>query len=119
VSIAVSASEFVGIPLSVQKRGARVEAREAASGENKAQLCSHEKKGQRRRQKKTLNIEVLQRCPKYMQDPLCYTSGIVLISLKCVEKVTQQGDRKRIGGNLSEGQENAGRVAFDTKVKGK
>ncbi len=104
----------------MQKRGARVEAREAASRESKTQLCSHEEEGdEEKRQKMTLNIEVLRRCPKYMQDPLCYTSGIVLISLKCVEKVTQQGDRKRIGGNLSEGQENAGRVAFDTKVKGK
>ncbi len=48
-----------------------------------------------------------------------YTSGIVLIKLRCVEKRAQQRDRMKEAGmeaKVSEGQENAGRVAFDTKV---
>jgi len=53
---------------------------------------------------------------------LYYTSGIVLIKLRCVERRAQQRDRMKEAGmdaKVSEGQENAGRVAFDTKVKEK
>jgi hypothetical protein len=83
----------------------------------------------RKRQKRSLKIEVLQRCPKYIQCPLCYISGIVLVSLKHVKRITQRRDRMKeegIEAKLSEGQENARRGTFDnkggsgvTRVKGK
>ena len=48
-----------------------------------------------------------------------YTSGIVLIKLRCVEKRAQQRDRMKeaeMEAKVSKGQENTERVVFDTKV---
>jgi hypothetical protein len=42
----------------------------------------------------------------YIQDPLCYTSGIVLIKLRCVERKLRESERmkgKETESNLSEG----------------
>src|SRR6266852_4311691 len=77
------------INASVQKRGRESE-RERQS-KVKAQLCSHEEEvdDEEKTEKRTLMIPGTTEGHIYAQDPLCYTSGTVLISLRCVEKGTQ------------------------------
>jgi len=61
------------------------------SSKVKAQLCSHEEEvdDEEKTEKRTLMILSTTEGHIYAQDPLCYTSGTVLISLRCVEKGTQ------------------------------
>ena len=54
----------------------------------------------------------------YIQDLLCYISGIVLIKLRYVKRKLSEGEREmrnEAKAKLSGGEENAGGVAFDTK----
>ena len=75
--------------ISVQKRGARESEREKQQSGSKSTTVLTRRGEEKREQIKTLIIPGTTEGHIYIQSPLCYTSGIVLINLRCVEKGTQ------------------------------
>lgn len=89
----------------MSRKGDMRESKSEGSG-NWKHTCAHTKR--------TLIFGVLQKRHKYMEGSLYYSSGILLISLRCVEGETKMKEKWGKKTKLSEGEENRGRVVFDT-----